>query len=159
MLRVVVAGIRVGGEFTLSAPVGLPPAVRRVLGQLDVPVYVESDEQWIQRMRGGAAEESSSSESGTDGEEAPATSAIPVGHLISGPVRASRARLVGSPETVTALHAALAAGVEGDPDLAIYAGEVTTAGRVELLPFLHEQSITITAHRFGNPDRWSSEII
>ncbi|MFL0410431.1 proline dehydrogenase family protein [Microbacterium paludicola] len=159
VLRVVVAGIRVGGEFTLSAPVGLPPAVRRVLGQLDVPVYVESDEQWIQRMRGGAAEEASSGESGTDGEEAPATSAIPVGHLISGPVRASRARLVGSPETVTALHAALAAGVEGDPDLAIYAGEVTTAGRVELLPFLHEQSITITAHRFGNPDRWSSEII
>jgi hypothetical protein len=43
-------------------------------------------------------------------------------------------------------------GTDGDPDLAVYAGEVTTAGRIELLPFLHEQAITITAHIFGNPD-------
>ena len=27
------------------------------------------------------------------------------------------------------------------------------AGRVELLPFLREQAVSITAHRFGNPDR------
>ena len=46
-----------------------------------------------------------------------------------------------------------------DPDLAIYANEVTTAARIELLPFLHEQSITITAHRFGNPDAWSESVI
>ena len=47
----------------------------------------------------------------------------------------------------------------GDPDLAVYPNEVTTAGRIELLPFLHEQSITITAHRFGNPDDWSESVI
>jgi RHH-type transcriptional regulator, proline utilization regulon repressor / proline dehydrogenase / delta 1-pyrroline-5-carboxylate dehydrogenase len=47
---------------------------------------------------------------------------------------------------------ALAAAVEGDPDLAIYSGDVTTAGRVELLPFLREQAVSLTAHRFGNPD-------
>jgi RHH-type proline utilization regulon transcriptional repressor/proline dehydrogenase/delta 1-pyrroline-5-carboxylate dehydrogenase len=45
------------------------------------------------------------------------------------------------------LHAALV----GDPDLAIYAGPVTAAGRVELLPFLREQAVALTAHRFGNP--------
>ncbi len=57
------------------------------------------------------------------------------------------------------LHTALARAVGGDPDLAIYAADVTTAGRLELLPFLHEQAIAITAHRFGNPDDWSQTVI
>ena len=39
------------------------------------------------------------------------------------------------------------------PDVAIYSGPVTAAGRIELLPFLREQAVSITAHRFGNPDR------
>jgi RHH-type transcriptional regulator, proline utilization regulon repressor / proline dehydrogenase / delta 1-pyrroline-5-carboxylate dehydrogenase len=42
--------------------------------------------------------------------------------------------------------------VQGNPDLAIYSGDVTAAGRVELLPFVHEQAVSVTAHRFGNPD-------
>ena len=58
-----------------------------------------------------------------------------------------RVRLVGGDA------AALAAAVGGDPDVAIWSGPVTTAGRVELLPFLREQAVSITAHRFGNPDR------
>ena len=53
----------------------------------------------------------------------------------------------------------LALATAGDPDLAVFAGEVTTAGRIELLPFLHEQAISITAHRFGNPDPWSEAVI
>ena len=65
----------------------------------------------------------------------------------AGEVSSTRIRLAGGNA------AALSAAVAGDPDVAIYAGEVTTAGRVELLPFLHEQSISITAHRFGNPDQ------
>ncbi|MBN9175192.1 MAG: hypothetical protein J0I70_13680, partial [Microbacterium sp.] len=73
--------------------------------------------------------------------------------------RPSRVRLVGSPASVAALHRALAEAVAGDPDLAVYADEVTTAGRLELLPFLHEQAISITAHRFGNPDPWSEGVI
>ena len=73
--------------------------------------------------------------------------------------RPPRARLVGSPESVARLHRALAEAIAGDPDLAVYDNEVTTAGRLELLPFLHEQSVTITAHRFGNPDRWSEAVI
>jgi len=64
----------------------------------------------------------------------------------TGDVTATRIRLAGGNAS------ALSAAVAGDPDVAIYAGEVTTAGRIELLPFLHEQSISITAHRFGNPD-------
>jgi RHH-type proline utilization regulon transcriptional repressor/proline dehydrogenase/delta 1-pyrroline-5-carboxylate dehydrogenase len=73
--------------------------------------------------------------------------------------RADRVRIVGAADDVAALHAALAEAVQGDPDLAIFAGEVTTAGRIELLPFLHEQAIAITAHRYGNPDDWSAEVI
>jgi RHH-type proline utilization regulon transcriptional repressor/proline dehydrogenase/delta 1-pyrroline-5-carboxylate dehydrogenase len=96
-------------------------------------VWVESDQEWIERM----------SRRDRDGE-AP---------------RAPRVRLVGPPESVAPLHRALAEAVDGDPDLAIYDNEVTTAGRIELLPFLHEQAIAITAHRFGDPDDWSEAVI
>ncbi|MGP9500788.1 bifunctional proline dehydrogenase/L-glutamate gamma-semialdehyde dehydrogenase [Specibacter sp. AOP5-B1-6] len=47
----------------------------------------------------------------------------------------------------------------GRPDLAIYHGEVTEAGRIEMLPFLHEQAVSITAHRFGTPDHLSDGLI
>ncbi|MBN9239232.1 MAG: 1-pyrroline-5-carboxylate dehydrogenase [Micrococcales bacterium 70-64] len=47
---------------------------------------------------------------------------------------------------------ALARALDGSVDVAVWSGPVTTAGRVELLPFLHEQAVSITAHRFGNPD-------
>jgi RHH-type proline utilization regulon transcriptional repressor/proline dehydrogenase/delta 1-pyrroline-5-carboxylate dehydrogenase len=60
----------------------------------------------------------------------------------------TRLRLVGSP----AVARALAEAVQGSPDLAIYSGPVTVAGRVELLPFVREQAVSVTAHRFGNPD-------
>ena len=66
--------------------------------------------------------------------------------LIDGALTPSRIRLVGGDARQ------LATVLEGTPDVAIYAGPVTTAGRIELLPFLHEQAISITAHRFGNPD-------
>jgi RHH-type proline utilization regulon transcriptional repressor/proline dehydrogenase/delta 1-pyrroline-5-carboxylate dehydrogenase len=39
----------------------------------------------------------------------------------------------------------------GRPDVSIWSEPVTEAGRVELLPFLREQSISVTAHRFGTP--------
>jgi RHH-type proline utilization regulon transcriptional repressor/proline dehydrogenase/delta 1-pyrroline-5-carboxylate dehydrogenase len=68
-------------------------------------------------------------------------------------------RFVGSRASVAALHRDLSEAVGGDPDLAVYDNEVTTAGRLELLPFLHEQSVTITAHRFGNLDTWSESVI
>ncbi|PRC43595.1 1-pyrroline-5-carboxylate dehydrogenase, partial [Mycobacterium sp. ITM-2017-0098] len=40
---------------------------------------------------------------------------------------------------------------EGRPDIALYAQPVVEAGRVELLTFLREQAVSVTAHRFGSP--------
>ncbi|MDQ0867232.1 bifunctional proline dehydrogenase/L-glutamate gamma-semialdehyde dehydrogenase [Arthrobacter globiformis] len=53
----------------------------------------------------------------------------------------------------------LADATGGRPDLAIYGHEVTEAGRVEMLPFLHEQAVSITAHRFGTPNHLSDSLI
>jgi RHH-type transcriptional regulator, proline utilization regulon repressor / proline dehydrogenase / delta 1-pyrroline-5-carboxylate dehydrogenase len=47
---------------------------------------------------------------------------------------------------------ALARAADGRVDLAIYSGAVTESGRVETLPFLREQAVSITAHRFGTPN-------
>ncbi|MEO6826464.1 MAG: bifunctional proline dehydrogenase/L-glutamate gamma-semialdehyde dehydrogenase [Microbacteriaceae bacterium] len=66
---------------------------------------------------------------------------------------ASRIRLIGGDA------AALSRALDGSPDIAVYGDPVTSAGRIELLPFLREQAISITAHRFGNPDDWSAAVI
>lgn len=67
--------------------------------------------------------------------------------------RPARIRVI-APEGAADPHAAgraLLEAVDGDPDVAVWSGPVTAAGRVELLPFLREQAVSITAHRFGNP--------
>lgn len=56
-----------------------------------------------------------------------------------------RVRLVGGDA------APLFEALGGIPDVAVWSHEVTGAGRVEMLPFLHEQAVSITNHRFGNP--------
>jgi RHH-type proline utilization regulon transcriptional repressor/proline dehydrogenase/delta 1-pyrroline-5-carboxylate dehydrogenase len=71
----------------------------------------------------------------------------------AGKLSGARIRLIGGDAT------ALAEATDGRPDLAIYAHPVTEAGRVELLSFLHEQAISITAHRFGTPNHLSDSLI
>ncbi|GGI39654.1 1-pyrroline-5-carboxylate dehydrogenase [Cnuibacter physcomitrellae] len=61
----------------------------------------------------------------------------------------ARIRLLGS----DADAADIVAVTSGRPDVAVWAGPVTESGRLELLPFLREQAVSITAHRFGTPDR------
>ncbi|MHC5795478.1 bifunctional proline dehydrogenase/L-glutamate gamma-semialdehyde dehydrogenase [Lacisediminihabitans sp. FW035] len=65
---------------------------------------------------------------------------------------ATRIRLIGGDP------AALARAIGGRPDVAIYSGAVTAAGRIELLPFLREQAVSITAHRFGTPNRLTDRL-
>lgn len=71
----------------------------------------------------------------------------------AGKLSGARIRLIGGSAT------ALAEATGGRPDIAIYPHEVTEAGRVELLPFLHEQAVSITAHRFGTPNHLSDSLI
>jgi RHH-type proline utilization regulon transcriptional repressor/proline dehydrogenase/delta 1-pyrroline-5-carboxylate dehydrogenase len=42
--------------------------------------------------------------------------------------------------------------------LAIWSGPVVTAARIEMLPFLREQAVSITAHRFGTPSQLTDHI-
>jgi RHH-type proline utilization regulon transcriptional repressor/proline dehydrogenase/delta 1-pyrroline-5-carboxylate dehydrogenase len=71
----------------------------------------------------------------------------------AGKLSGGRIRLIGGNAK------ALAEATGGRVDLAVYSHPVTEAGRVELLPFLHEQAISITAHRFGTPNHISEGLI
>jgi RHH-type proline utilization regulon transcriptional repressor/proline dehydrogenase/delta 1-pyrroline-5-carboxylate dehydrogenase len=75
--------------------------------------------------------------------EGPTTFAARVGQLDASAV--SRIRLLGIADE-TLLEAAAAR-----PDIALFREGVVASGRVELLTFLHEQAISATDHRYGNP--------
>ncbi|AZZ56322.1 bifunctional proline dehydrogenase/L-glutamate gamma-semialdehyde dehydrogenase [Rathayibacter iranicus] len=66
---------------------------------------------------------------------------------------AGRIRLLGADA------ASITAATGGRPDLAVYAGEATEAGRLELLPFVREQAVSITAHRFGTPNHLTDALL
>ncbi len=66
-----------------------------------------------------------------------------------------RIRLIGPTEA----HGQLAVALGGDPSVAVFSAPATASPRLELLPFLREQAVAITAHRFGNPDSWSEGVI
>ena len=70
-----------------------------------------------------------------------------------GQLTTNRVRLVGAD------GAALAAALHGRPDVAVWSHPVTPSGRVELLPFLREQAVSITNHRFGTPTTLSHGVI
>lgn len=139
LLRVAIAAVRAGSPFVLSLAEGLPAGVRHALAELRATVYLESDAEWLQRgLRFGASE--------GDGE-------------LAGQPSARRVRLVGGADAVAGLRATLIETLGAGADISIHDGEVTSAGRIELLCFVREQSISITAHRGGVPDDWSSEVI
>ncbi|PPG38331.1 proline dehydrogenase family protein [Pseudoclavibacter sp. RFBA6] len=64
----------------------------------------------------------------------------------SGGIETLRVRLIGGKRRE------FCDALQGDPDISIWSDEVTPAGRIEALPFLREQAISITAHRNGHPD-------
>jgi RHH-type transcriptional regulator, proline utilization regulon repressor / proline dehydrogenase / delta 1-pyrroline-5-carboxylate dehydrogenase len=64
---------------------------------------------------------------------------------LTGPQAPVRVRLLGGSA------AAFAQASGGRADVALYAQPVVEAGRVELLTFLREQAVAVTAHRFGSP--------
>ncbi len=54
---------------------------------------------------------------------------------------------------------ATAAATGGSPDVALYDHAVVTAGCVELLTYLREQAVCITAHRFGTPRHYDVPLL
>lgn len=70
-------------------------------------------------------------------------------------LRPERVRVLGPGEDSELLATAIA----GDPGVAIISRPSTWSGRIELLSYLREQAISITAHRFGEPDDWSEAVL
>lgn len=74
--------------------------------------------------------------------------------LAQGPVSLDeRVRMVG--ESGDELRRA----VNGSIDVAVWDGPVTNAGRIEILPFVREQAVSITNHRFGNRTPLSEQVL
>jgi RHH-type proline utilization regulon transcriptional repressor/proline dehydrogenase/delta 1-pyrroline-5-carboxylate dehydrogenase len=63
-----------------------------------------------------------------------------------------RVRLVGGAPQIDADSAF------SNCDVAIYGNELTESGRIELLPYFKEQSVTVTGHRFGTPVQFVAEL-
>ena len=115
-------------------PATLVPLLDADFGELRTDrILIESDAAWIARMR----------------DERPHRIRLvaPAGAGAGAGARAGAEAGAGA----GALAAELRDAIEGDPDVALWAGPVTTAGRIELLTFLREQAVSVTAHRFGNP--------
>ncbi len=129
LLRVLAAATLVRGRFDVSAPAQLPRSLREVLNEIGAPIAVESDAEWLQRVAESGA--------AVDSDAAPV----------------ERIRMIGGDP------AAVARALGDRIDVAVYSGQVTASGRVELLPFVKEQAISITNHRFGTPTRLTDELI
>ncbi|MCU1477363.1 MAG: 1-pyrroline-5-carboxylate dehydrogenase [Subtercola sp.] len=130
LVRVLAAATRAGAPLALSTALKLPRPLRALLKERRVKVFVESDAQWLARASAAVGGDSA------------------VG---SSPV--TRIRMIGGDPV------ALARALGGSPDVALYTGEVARAARIELLPFLREQAVSITNHRFGNPSPLATGIL
>ncbi|MDI3331598.1 MAG: bifunctional proline dehydrogenase/L-glutamate gamma-semialdehyde dehydrogenase [Micrococcus sp.] len=177
LLRVLAAGLRAGGPLTLSTPEPLATEALDFLVEAGAPVdvQVETDAAFHARAR-QLAQMPPSAEGGGDprvrlvldwGDE-PAAGDEPgdvgIGGLGADGTGPDRLDVVPADRETSAAAAraavvALHEAVGGSPDLAVYAGPVVSAGDVELLPFLHEQAISITAHRFGTPDHLTDHLL
>ena len=119
IVRVCLAGMRVGASVSLSMTDRLPDEVLSLLRQGDdtfvglADYVVETEREFVSRVSGNPPE---------------------------------RIRLLGSRAD------ALSVAFDGAPEVAIYGHDVTESGRVEMLPFVIEQAVSLTAHRFGAID-------
>ncbi|SDH64934.1 proline dehydrogenase family protein [Agrococcus jejuensis] len=144
LVRVLAAAARARATVRISTSQPLPPGLERLVTAhgpvLRVEeIVVERDDAFHDRLRSGAA-------------------VLPVGpaalddrgaEVHDGLVRSGeptrRIRLCGTDAGLRELLA-------GNPTIAVYDAPITVEGRLELMPFLREQAVSITAHRFGNPD-------
>ncbi|PZE79174.1 aldehyde dehydrogenase family protein, partial [Curtobacterium sp. MCBD17_032] len=134
--------VRLGTEGTIEDLVRVVAAALRAGTPVQVSMAVALPEAVATALRGLSVVESVRQ---TESDEAFAA------RIAAGP--STRVRLIAEDA------AALAVGTDGRPDVAVYAEPVTEAGRIEMLPFLREQAVSITAHRFGTPNHLSDDLI
>ena len=131
-VRAIAAGLAAGAKPVVSTPLALPRPVTDALAAAGVQVRFEDAAAWREHVAALAAKQ--------------------------GPRASARVRVVAGDSRVEQVASVFeAAG--GKPDVAVYGGPVVSAGRVEMLPHLHEQAVSITAHRFGTPNRLSEGLL
>ncbi|MCR2053333.1 proline dehydrogenase family protein [Actinomyces bowdenii] len=124
LVRVMAAAVLSGAPVRLSTDRPLSPGLGGALAGTGVEVVVEAPVVWQARLADLAA----SGELGV------------------------RVRLLGPRDQSARARWDEASRITGgSPDVALYTGEVTACPHSELLPFLHEQSVSVTSHRFGTP--------
>ncbi|GGH56336.1 bifunctional proline dehydrogenase/L-glutamate gamma-semialdehyde dehydrogenase [Rothia aerolata] len=133
VLRVVLAGLAAKAPVYLSVARELPVAVAGTLENHGVTITVESDEEYRSFLAANAKKD--------------------VREFEGGPLEGTRIRYIGGDA------AGIFEALDGRPDLGVYTAPVTEAGRIEMLPFVKEQAVSITAHRFGNPNKFSEHVI
>ncbi|MGO2139780.1 MAG: bifunctional proline dehydrogenase/L-glutamate gamma-semialdehyde dehydrogenase [Leucobacter sp.] len=132
VVRTVAAGVAAGSRPSVSTPAALPEPISKAFKAAGVEIVFEDDAAWAARLGRIAAQD--------------------------GPNASARIRLIAGASRAEGL-AAITAATGGKPDIAVYGGDVVSAGRVEMLPFMHEQAVSITAHRFGTPNKLSEGLI
>ena len=124
LVRVVAAGVRTGAYVSLSVADEPPVELAGALAGAGVDVDVEAPGVWSARLADLAAAE----------------------------VLGLRVRILGPrEETADTRWREASRLTKGSPDVALYTGPVTTCPHTVMLPFLHEQAVAITNHRFGTP--------
>lgn len=132
VIRAVAAGVAAGSLPVLSLPAALPQPVLAAFEAARVAIHFEDDAAWSARVADLAKRQ--------------------------GPMAGARVRIVAGDSRDAAVKATYEAS-GGKPDIAVYGGPVVAAGRVEMLPHLREQAVSITAHRFGTPNHLSDGVI
>lgn len=149
-------------EFGRTRELAGLTAERNLFRYLAVPVTVrvEADARHPDVLRVLAAGLRAGSELTVSSAQQPHHAVVQLLRDIDVPLRIEASpALHGRVRLIAGSAAATLRRADGSPDLAVWGDPVTTAGRLELLPFLHEQSISITAHRFGTANGLTDDII
>lgn len=147
-------------EFGVARDVSGLLAEKNVLRYLPVPVTVRAGNSAVALLRvvgagilAGAPVTVSSPEP-LDAGIAEALRAVGVTYRVDDAVAWQKMLRDNAPARVRLLggsRAEFARDSAGRADIALYAQPVVEAGRIELLTFLREQAVAVTAHRFGSP--------
>lgn len=160
LVRSLAAATAARAHVLLSTARPLPGPLTQLLASSRSPLHVvdhlvESDQDFHARASSGAVfrpDWSTGEDALVDALEAVLSQGQdrPAPTAFGGP--GARIRLIGG--DASALEEALGASI----DVAVHDAPVVEAGLIEMLPYLREQTVTITAHRFGDVDSDFAEL-